>query len=115
PFGLISVSGCNSIVKLDLNPASPTFGQLLGSPVSVGTTPEGLAISQKLGLAVVANHGTNTASILDSTQSAVVQKVPDVTTGANPTGVGIDDVIGVEIGRASCRERVLIWVGVRSV
>ena len=97
PFGLISVSGCNSIVKLDLNPASPTFGQLLGSPVSVGTTPEGLAISQKLGLAVVANHGTNTASILDLTQSAVVQKVPDVTTGANPTGVGIDDVIGVAV------------------
>ncbi len=97
PFGLISVSGCNSIVKLDLNPASPTFGQLLGSPVSVGSTPEGIAISQKLGLAVVANHGTNTASILDLTQSPAVQKVPDVTTDSNPTGVGIDDVIGVAV------------------
>lgn len=97
PFGLISVSGCNSIVRLDLNPASPTFGQLLGSPVSVGTTPQGVAISQKLGLAVVANHGTNTASILDLTQNPVVEKVPDVTTGTNPTGVAIDDPIGVAV------------------
>ena len=97
PFGLISVSGCNSIVKLDLNPASPTFGQLLGSPISVGTTPQGIAISQKLGLVVVANHGTNTASILDLTQSPVAQKVPDVTTGNGPTGVGIDDAIGAAV------------------
>ena len=97
PFGLVSVSGCNSIVKVDLNPASPTFGQLLGSPVSVGTTPQGIAISQKLGLAVVANHGTNTATILDLTQSPAVPKVPDVTTGTNPTGVGIDDAIGAAV------------------
>lgn len=97
PFGLISVSGCNSIVELDLNPASPTFGQLLGSPVSVGSTPQGIAISQKLGLAVVANHGTNTASILDLTQNPAVEKVPDVTTGANPTGVAIDDAIGAAV------------------
>jgi DNA-binding beta-propeller fold protein YncE len=97
PFGLVSVSGCNSVVKLDLNPASPTFGQLLGSPAPVGTTPQGIAISQKLGLAVVANHGTNTASILDLTQNPAVQKVPDVTTGTNPTGVGIDDAIGVAV------------------
>jgi len=97
PFGLVSVSGCNSIVKVDLNPASPTFGQLLGSPISVGTTPQGIAISQKLGLAVVANHGTNTVSILDLTQSPAVQKVPDVTTGTGPTGVGIDDAIGAAV------------------
>jgi hypothetical protein len=97
PFGLISVSGCSSIVKLDLNPASPTFGQLLGSPVSVGATPQGIAISEKLGLAVVANHGTDTASILDLTQNPAVLKVPDVITGANPTGVGIDDAIGVAV------------------
>lgn len=97
PFGLVSVSGCNSVVKVDLNPASPTFGQLLGSPISVGTTPQGVAISQKLGLAVVANHGTNTVSILDLTQNPAVQKVPDVTTDANPTGVAIDDAIGAAV------------------
>ena len=97
PFGLISVSGCSSVVKIDLNPASPTFGQLLGSPASVGSTPQGIAISQKLGLAVVANHGDGTASILDLTQTPMVQKVPAVTTGTNATGVGIDDAIGVAL------------------
>ena len=97
PFALVSVTGCNSVVKVDLNPASPTFGQLLGSPVLVGATPQGIAISQQLGLAVVANHGTNTASILDLTQNPVVQKVPDVVTGTSPTGVAIDDVIGVAV------------------
>ncbi|HEY6944831.1 MAG TPA: hypothetical protein VI431_06800 [Candidatus Acidoferrum sp.] len=97
PFALISVSGCNSIVKLDLNPASPTFGQQLGSPISVGTTPQGIAISQKLGLAVVANHGTNTVSVLDLTQNPPVLKVPDVTTGTGPTGVAIDDAIGAAV------------------
>lgn len=97
PFGLISVSGCNSVVKLDLNPASPTFGQQIGSPISVGTTPQGIAISEKLGLAVVANHGTNTVSVLDLTQNPPVQKVPDVTTGTNPTGVAVDDAIGAAV------------------
>jgi DNA-binding beta-propeller fold protein YncE len=97
PFALVSVTGCNSVVKVDLNPASPTFGQLLGSPVLVGATPQGIAISQQLGLAVVANHGTNTASILDLTQNPVVQKVPDVVTGTSPTGVAVDDVIGVAV------------------
>jgi DNA-binding beta-propeller fold protein YncE len=97
PFALVSVSGCNSIVKVDLNPASPTFGQLLGSPVSVGTTPQGIAISQPLGLAVVANHGTNTASILDLTKNPAVQITPDVTTGTSPTGVAIDDAIDAAV------------------
>lgn len=97
PFALVSVSGCNSIVKLDLNPASPTFGQLLGSPISVATTPQGIAISQKLGLAVVANHGTNTVSVIDLTQNPPVSKVPDVQTGSNPTGVAINDATGAAI------------------
>ncbi len=97
PIALVSVSGCNSVVVLDLNPANATFGQLIGNPISVGTTPQGIAISQKLGLAVVSNHGTNTASIIDLTQSPPVQKVPDVTTGTSPTGVAIDEVTGAAI------------------
>ncbi|HKW33585.1 MAG TPA: hypothetical protein VJN92_11315 [Candidatus Acidoferrum sp.] len=97
PFALISISGCNSIVKLDLNPASPTFGQPLGGPISVGTTPQGIAISQKLGLAVVANHGTNTVSVIDLTQNPPVSKVPDVMTGTSPTGIAINDATGAAL------------------
>lgn len=97
PLGLVSVSGCNSIVELDLNPAHMTFGQQIGSPISVGTGPQGIAISQKLGLAVVANHGTDTASVIDLTQNPPVAKVPDVNTGTSPTGVGISDATGAAL------------------
>ena len=106
PIGLVSVSGCNSVVVLDLNPTvivagqpqpNPTFGQLIGSPISVGTNPQGIAISQKLGLAVVANHGTNTASIIDLSKSPPALKVPDVTTGTSPTGVSINEATGAAI------------------
>ena len=97
PIGLVSVSGCNSIVELDLNPAHVTFGQQIGSPISVGTGPQGIAISEKLGLAVVANHGTNTASVLDLTQNPPVEKVPDVNTGTSPTGVGISEATGAAV------------------
>ncbi|HKE33988.1 MAG TPA: hypothetical protein VKB66_02250 [Candidatus Acidoferrum sp.] len=97
PIGLVSVSGCNSIVELDLNPAHMTFGQQIGSPISVGTGPQGIAISQKLGLAVVANHGTNTVSVIDLTKNPPVPKVPDVNTGTSPTGVGISDATGAAL------------------
>jgi DNA-binding beta-propeller fold protein YncE len=100
PIGLISVSGCNSVVVLDLNSANPTFGQMIGSPITVGTTPKGIAISQPLGLAVVANNGSGTASVLDLTPlpgGSPVEKVPDVATGTNPTGVAINDATGAAI------------------
>jgi hypothetical protein len=97
PIGLVSVSACNSVVELDLNPAHMTFGQQIGSPISVGTGPQGIAISQKLGLAVVTNHGTNTASVLDLTQNPPVQKVPDVNTGTSPIGVAINDATGAAV------------------
>ena len=97
PIGLVSVSGCNSVVELDLNTAHITFGQQIGSPISVGTGPQAIAISQKLGLAVVANHGTNTVSVIDLTQNPPAPKVPDVNTGTSPTGVAVNDATGAAL------------------
>jgi hypothetical protein len=98
PIAAISVSGCNSISIIDINPASSTFGQLLGKPIGVGTSPQGIAISQRLGLAVVANNGSGTASILDLTPNPPKQPiVPDVATGTNPTGVAINEATGATI------------------
>jgi DNA-binding beta-propeller fold protein YncE len=101
PFALVSVTGCNSVVVIDLNPASPTFGQRITSPVTVGTNPQGIAIWQHKGLAVVANNGSNTATVLDLTplpnnppKSALTA---DVSTGTNPTGVAINDATGAAI------------------
>src|SRR5215472_13405982 len=105
PIAVVSVSGCNSVAVLDINPTvagqpNPNLGHLIGNPVSVGANPQGIAISQPLGLAVVANHGAGTASVLDLTPlpaGSPVQKVPDVATGTNPTGVAINDATGAAI------------------
>ncbi|HKW62687.1 MAG TPA: hypothetical protein VJN89_09095 [Candidatus Acidoferrum sp.] len=110
PFALVSVTGCNSVVQIDLNPASVTFGQQIGTPIPVGTNPEGIAIWQHHGLAVVANNGAGTASVIDLTQSppapplclsstSSTTTVPcaDVSTGTNPTGVAINDATGAAI------------------
>jgi DNA-binding beta-propeller fold protein YncE len=108
PIALVSVTGCNDIVVIDLNPTvagqpNPNFGKLIGSPVSVGTSPQGIAIWQRKGLAVVANNGSNTVSVLDLTPlpKPPVKAVPDITNsngiGTNPTGVAINDATGAAI------------------
>jgi DNA-binding beta-propeller fold protein YncE len=107
------VTGCNSVVAIDLNPTTivagqpqtnPNFGKLIGGPVSVGTSPQGIAIWQRKGLAVVANNGSNTVSVLDLTPLPIkppVKAVPDITNsngiGTNPTGVAINDATGAAI------------------
>jgi DNA-binding beta-propeller fold protein YncE len=99
PIAVVTESGCNSISVIDINPTitvagvvvpNPTFGNA-SNPVSVGTTPQGVAISKRRGLAVVANNGDGTASIIDLTLTTPAAKVPAVATGSNPTGVAIND------------------------
>ncbi len=97
PIAVVSSSGCNTISVIDLNPSSATFGQLIGNPVSVGTTPQGVAISQRYGLAVVANNGSSNASVIDLTANPPAQKVPAVSTGTNSAGVAINEATGAAI------------------
>jgi hypothetical protein len=106
PIAVVSSSGCNTISIIDINPTitvagvptpNPTFGHFLGNPVSVGTTPQGIAISQRYGLAVVANNGSATASVVNLTSTPPAEIVPDVSTGTNSTGVAIDDETGAAI------------------
>jgi len=106
PFGPIAVvtnSGCNNISVIDTNPTAivggqtvqnPNFGKILNS-IAVGMTPQGIAVSQPFGLAVIANNGDGTASVVDLTKN--VQAAPAVSTGTNPTGVAINDATGAAI------------------
>ena len=105
PIAVVTNSGCNSISVIDVNPTitvggvtmpNPTFGTVRNT-VSVGSTPQGIAITQRRGLAVVANNGDGTASIMDLTLSPPASKVAAVSTGTNPTGVAIDDATGTAI------------------
>jgi DNA-binding beta-propeller fold protein YncE len=44
---------------------------LIGSPILVGTAPEGVAVIPRLGLAVVGNNGSNNVSLIDLVQEAL--------------------------------------------
>jgi len=92
PLAVVTNSGCNNISTIDINPSSPTFGSVLNS-IAVGTTPQGVAVSPRLGLAVVANNGSSNVSIVNLLTNT--QPVSAVAVGTNPIGVAIDDSTGV--------------------
>src|SRR6266436_5348826 len=94
PIALVTNSGCNNLSTIDINPSSATFGTVLRS-VSIGATPQGVAISSHLGMAVVANNAAGTASIVNLLTNA--EAVPDVTVGTSPTGVAINEATGVAL------------------
>jgi hypothetical protein len=103
PIAVVSVSACNSISVVDINPTTtvngqtqqnPNFGKILNT-IAVGSNPQGVAVSQPFGLAVVANNSAGTASIVNLLTGSLA--VPDVSTGTSPIGVAINDTTGAAI------------------
>jgi DNA-binding beta-propeller fold protein YncE len=103
PIAVVSNSGCNNISVIDINPTAtvngqtvqnPNFGKILNS-IAVGATPQGVAVSQPFGMAVVANNTAGTASFVNLLTNSLA--VPDVSTGTSPTGVAINDATGAVI------------------
>jgi DNA-binding beta-propeller fold protein YncE len=101
PIAVVTNTGCNSISMIDINPASPTFGAITNPfstavpTLSIGVAPQGVAISQRLGLAVVANNGAGSASVVDLVN--MKEAVPDVTVDTSPMGVAISEATGVAL------------------
>jgi len=101
-LAIVANTGCNTVSIIDINPLingvpNPTFGQVIRT-VSVGSTPTGVAVSSRLGIAVVTNNAAGTASIIDvRTPSTAAEIVADVTVGTSPTGVAIDDDNGAAV------------------
>jgi DNA-binding beta-propeller fold protein YncE len=103
PIAVVSNSGCNNISVVDINPTAlvngvtvqnPNFGKILNS-IAVGATPQGVAVSEPFGMAVVANNTAGTASFVNLLTNSLA--VPDVSTGTSPAGVAINDATGVVI------------------
>jgi DNA-binding beta-propeller fold protein YncE len=94
PIAVVSSTACNNISVIDINPQSTTFGAVKSS-IATGTAPQGVAVSPRFGLAVVANHTDGTASILDLATGT--QKVAAVTVGSTPTGVAINEGTGAAL------------------
>ena len=95
-----SGDGTASIVSLTpVSTESPlSLGNIgaVGSPVLVGTTPEGVAVWSRQGLAVVANNGSNNASVVDMTgeQTPVTVDVCTSSGCSGPTGVAVNPDTG---------------------
>src|SRR5712692_6900083 len=94
PIALVTNSGCNNLSTIDINPSSATFGTVLRS-ISIGATPQGVAVSSHLGMAVVANSSAGTASIVNLQTNT--EAVADVAVGTNPIGVAINESTGVAL------------------
>ncbi len=103
PIAVVTNSGCNNVSVVDINPTTtvnnvtsqnPNFGKILHT-IAVGNTPQGIAVSEPFGLAVVANNADGTASIVNLLTNALA--VPSVSTGTNPTGVAINDATGAAV------------------
>jgi DNA-binding beta-propeller fold protein YncE len=100
---VVTSSNCNTLSVIDMNPTTtvngqteqnPNFGKILNT-ISVGTSPEGVAVSQPYGIAVTANNTAGTASIVNLLTDSLL--IPDTSTGTNPTGVAINDATGAAI------------------
>jgi DNA-binding beta-propeller fold protein YncE len=106
PTAVVSNTGCNSISVIDIAPQLPTYdngnpltGHLTGfadntnfgnfKVIPVGSGPTGVAISPRLGYAVVANNTAGTASIVNLITG--LPAAADVTTGSGPTGVAVNE------------------------
>ena len=94
PIAVVSNSGCNNVSVIDINPQSPTFGAIKSS-IPTGGDPQGVAVSPRFGVAVVANNSDGTASVLNLLNGT--QKVPAVTVGTSPIGVAIDEGTGTAL------------------
>ena len=85
-LGQPSISAVNLGVTPDpsLIPTAPVAG-----PIAVGTSPSAVAMDESRGVAVIANKGSNSISLL--TLSSL--SVSTVGVGTQPTGVAVDDLL----------------------
>lgn len=88
--GLAAGAASTAFTNIAVTPAA---GSLLTSPtatITVGASPSSIAVDEADGLAVVANTGANSVSIIDLATNAVVSTVP---VGTAPTGIAVDDAM----------------------
>jgi DNA-binding beta-propeller fold protein YncE len=107
-LAVITNSGSGTVSLVALAPSTPvgtnqlpagTIG-LVGQPIPVGTDPLGVAVLPRLGLALVANNGSNNVSLIDVTQTNAPLTVSGCTTGgicSGQMGVAIDQDTAVGV------------------
>ncbi|HXU20064.1 MAG TPA: hypothetical protein VN788_05720, partial [Verrucomicrobiae bacterium] len=99
-----SGDGTLSLVSLaspspGLSPQSlGTAGTVIGAPITVGTTPAGVAAISRFGMAIVANNGSNNASVVNVAAGIPVPapiSIPLCSACTAPAGVAINQDTGI--------------------
>ena len=86
-----------SAVNFAVEPGPGDIATGIASSFTVGSSPSAIAIDPGLNVAVIANTGANTVSIINLTTNTPVPGSP-VTVGHAPTSVAIDDQITTSMG-----------------
>jgi YVTN family beta-propeller protein len=97
--GLFSVSARNSGLPQQITAGNfavaPTDAPTVLTTLGVGTGPNSVAIDTSTGIAVVANTGSNSISLIDlePTSPTYLQKIGDpIAVGTSPTSVAVDNL-----------------------
>ena len=89
--GVASGQPSLSALNLAVTPAPALIPQSPVVPsITVGTSPSGVAIDEAEGIAVVANTGSNSVSLISLATNSVAATVA---VGNKPTGVAVDDLL----------------------
>jgi DNA-binding beta-propeller fold protein YncE len=84
--GTVSLVALTTSTPVGINQVAAGAVGTIGAPLSVGTNPLGVAVLPRLGLALVANNGSNNASLVDETQAYPPQTAPICAGGGTCTG-----------------------------
>ncbi len=85
-LAVVSLFGCSEVAVMDLTSGT-------GRRVTVGANPLGVAVLPRLRVAIVANNGSNSASIVPEL-GQVLQCPNAIATGTGPVGVAADQDTG---------------------
>lgn len=91
PSGSPNLASTN--LSVEPPPASIPTAQIATIPV--GSTPAAVAIDQSLGLALVANSGDGSVSVIDLSTNTVARTITGVAT--TPTGIAVDDMLSPNV------------------
>jgi DNA-binding beta-propeller fold protein YncE len=94
-----SLSGCNSVAVVNLSNG-------MGSVVSVGASPAGVAVLPNVHLAAIANNGSNNVSVVDTLALDVTNTE---TVGGGPLGVSADQNTGEVAVADSTSDNITIF------
>lgn len=89
--GLPNLASTN--LSVEPPPASIPTAQVATIPV--GSKPAAVAIDQSLGIALVANSGDGSVTVINLSNNSVVQTIPGV--AKTPTGIAVDDMLSPNV------------------